>query len=140
MVGPRHTQGAGSSSAPTMMNMDDFVRALRDSAGGRQENPHEVLSKLLKTYTNLGGKSFEGTEGVIGIQTWLRTLERIFHDMQVDDNRKRQIASRQLRGAALDWWEVIVAGREENEITWNQFKELLEARFVPLTAKTSLLE
>ena len=135
MVGPRQTQGAGSSNAPTMMNMQDFVRALREGAGNRPENPHEELSKLLKTFTNLGGKTFDGTEGVMGIQNWLRILERIFADMQVEDQRKRQIASRQLRGAALDWWEVIIAGRPEGEVTWNQFKEMLEGRFVPASAK-----
>src|SRR5574338_355061 len=74
------------------------------------------------------------------IQAWLRTFDRIFNDMQLDDQRKRQVASRQLKGAALSWWEVIIAGRNENDINWNQFKEMLEARFVPASAKTTLLE
>ena len=140
MVGRPPNQGAGSSHAPPMVNLQDLVRAFRDGAGQRQENPYEELSKLLKTYTHLGGKSFEGTESIMEIQTWLRTLERIFNDMQLDDQRKRQVASRQLKGVALGWWEVIIAGRNENEITWNQFKEMLEARFVPASAKTTLLE
>ena len=140
MVGRGQNQTAGGSNAPQMMNVQDLVRALREGVGVRPENPHEELSKLLKTYTSLGGKSFEGTENVMEIQAWLRTLDRIFNDMQVDDLRKRLIASRQLRGAALDWWEVIIAGRIENEITWNQFKEMLEARFVPASAKATLLE
>lgn len=123
-----------------MLDMQEFVRVLRDGIGHRPENPHEELSKLLKAYTNLGGKSFEGTENVMEIQARLRTLDRIFNDMQLDDQRKRQVASRQLKGVALGWWEVIVAGRIENEITWNQFKEMLEAGFVPASAKTTLLE
>ena len=138
MVG-RGSHHSGSS-VPPMINMEEFVRVLRDGAAPRQENPHEELSKLLKTFSNLGGKEFEGTEGVMGVQTWLRTLERIFADMQIDNQRKRQIASRRLKGAALDWWEVIIAGRAENEITWDQFKDMLEARFIPATAKASLLE
>ena len=139
MVGRGSHHNAGSST-PQMLDMQDFMRALRDGVGQRLENPHEELSKLLKTYTNLGGKSFEGTENVMEIQTWLRTLDRIFNDMQLDDQRKRQVASRQLKGVALSWWEVVIAGRIENEITWNQFKEMLEARFVPASAKTLLLE
>ena len=51
-----------------MVNMQEFMRAIRDGAGNRQENPHEELSKLLKTFTNLGGKTFDGTEGVMGVQ------------------------------------------------------------------------
>ena len=138
MVGPRH-QNVGTSEPP-MMNVQEFMRAIRDGVGNRQENPHEELSKLLKTFTNLGGKTFDGTEGVMGVHNWLRILERIYADMQVEDQRKRQIASRQLRGAALDWWEVIIAGRPEGEVTWDQFKAMLEGRFVPASAKESLLE
>ena len=138
MVGPRH-QNVGPSEPP-MVNLQDLVRAFRDGAGQRPENPHEELSKLLKTYTHLGGKSFEGTESIMEIQAWLRTLDKIFNDMQLDDQRKRQVASRQLKGVALSWWEVIITGRNEDEITWNQFKEMLEARFVPASAKTTLLE
>ena len=93
------------------------MRVLRDGIGHRPENPYEELSKLVKTYTNLGGKSFEGTESVMEIQAWLRTLERIFTDMQLDDQRKRQVALRQLKGAALSWWEVIIAVSAENDIT-----------------------
>ena len=133
MVGRGSHHQAGSS-APQMLDVQDFVRALRDGIGHRPENPYEELSKLLKTYSNLGGKSFEGTESVMEIQVWLRTLDRIFLDMQLNDQRKRQVASRQLKGVALDWWEVVIAGRVENEITWNQFKEMLEARFVPASA------
>ena len=125
---------------PQVVDVQDFVRALRDGLGPRPENPHEELAKLLKTFTNLGGKSFEGTESVMEIQAWLRTMDRIFDDMQLDDQRKRQVASRQLKGAALSWWEAVIAGRNEQEITWNQFKEILEARYVPASAKTILLE
>ena len=139
MVGRGSHHNAGPS-APQMLDMQEFVRVLREGIGHRPKNPHEELSKLLKTYSNLGGKSFEGTESVMEIQAWLRTLDRIFNDMQLDDQRKRQVASRQLKGVALSWWEVIIAGRNENEITWNQFKEMLEARFVPASAKTILLE
>ena len=139
MVGRGSHHQAGSSVA-SMINIEEFVRALRDGVAPRQDNPHEELSKLLKTHANLGGKEFEGTEGVMGVQTWIRTQERIFTDMQVNDQRKRQIASRKLKGVALGWWEVIIAGRQENEITWDEFKTMLEARFVPASARASLLE
>ena len=53
--GSHHQEG---SSAPPMINMEEFVRALRDGVAPRHENPHEALSKFLKTCTNLGGKDF----------------------------------------------------------------------------------
>ena len=140
MVGPRHHTGAGPSREPPVISMEDFVRALRDGMAPRQDNPHEELSKLLKTCTNLGGKDFEGTEGAMGVQMWIRTMERVFTDMQINDQRKRQIASRKLKGVALDWWEVVIVGRPENNITWNDFKDMLEARFIPASAKATLLE
>ena len=111
MVGPRHHTGAGPSREPPVISMEDFVRALRDGMAPRQDNPHEELSKLLKTCTNFGGKDFEGTEGAIGVQMWIRTMERVFTDMQISDQRKKQIASRKLKGVALDWWEVVIVGR-----------------------------
>ena len=123
-----------------MMNVQDLVRALREGATPRQDNPHEEISKMLKTYSHMGGTTFDGTEDVTQVQNWIRTLERIFADMQLDDARKRQIASRQLKGNAMDWWEVIIAGRQEQEITWDQFKEMLELRFIPASAKETLLE
>ena len=91
------------------MNVHDLVRALREGATPRQDNPHEEISKMLKTYSHMGGTTFDGTEDVTQVQNWIRTLERIFADMQLDDARKRQIASRQLKGNAMDWWEVIIA-------------------------------
>ena len=51
---------------------------------------------------------------------------------------KRRLASRQLTGLAMNQWETIIANTPEEEITWEQFKERFEGKFVPKAQKDML--
>ena len=61
-----------------------------------QVQPPPNFATLRKNCTALGGKPFYGTEDILGVQTWLRSCERIFGDLQLGDARKRLLALRQL--------------------------------------------
>ena len=51
---------------------------------------------------------------------------------------KRKVASRQLVGREMGWWNAIVATTPENAVTWEQFKERFEEKFIPSTQKVEL--
>lgn len=96
------------------------------------------FAALCKNFTALGGKPFYGTEDILGVQMWLRTCERIFGDLRLEDAEKRLLASRQLQKSAMDWWDSETASTPEGEFSWAQFKEVFEAQFIPEAGRTQL--
>ena len=58
-----------------------------------QAQVNSDLPILYKNFTNLGGKTFKGTESVVEAQAWIRSCERIFRGLRLDDGQKRMIAS-----------------------------------------------
>ena len=87
---------------------------------------------------SLEGKPFYGNEGVVGIQAWLKTHERVFENMGVTDRQKVQIASSFLQDGASDWFDVVSAEIGEEELTWERFRERFELRFIPEAEKAIL--
>ena len=86
--------------------------------GVQVQTPKPVdFAKLCKDYTALGGKVFFGTESTIEVQRWIDACRRIFSDLGIEDATKRKLASRQLQGRALDWWNSITIDTTEEEIT-----------------------
>ena len=67
------------------------------------------FAKLCKDYTSLGGKLLHATELATEVQDWLDSCERIFKDLGIDDAMKRKLASRNLQGRAINWWNAIKA-------------------------------
>ena len=96
------------------------------------------FAKLSKDYTNLGGKPFHGTESATDVQNWLDSCERIFEDLGIEDAMKRRLASRQLQGRAMNWWDAIKAATPEDQITWDQFKARFSDKFIPAAQKSEL--
>ena len=117
------------------------VRAGGAGGVGGDVQPRKAdFAKLSKDFLNLGGKTFNGTESIMEVQGWLSTCERIFRDLELEDGMKRRLASRQLTGLAMNLWEAITANTPEEEITWEQFKESFEGKFVPKAQKVMLFK
>ena len=79
--------------------------------------PRADFAKLNKDYTTLGGKPFHGTESATDVQDWLDSCERIFEDLGIEDAMKRKLASRQLQGRAMNWWNAIKAATPKDQVT-----------------------
>jgi len=47
-----------------------------------------------------------------------------------DDALKRRIVTWHLRGEALEWWTLILGENIEETLSWNNFKERFEFRFL----------
>ncbi|XP_066311177.1 uncharacterized protein [Miscanthus floridulus] len=63
----------------------------------------------------------------------LRAIERQLEIAQCDDKEKDLYASRQLQGAALDWWDSFHFGRTEaNPITWAEFCSAFRSHHMPV--------
>ena len=94
-----------------------------DNGGGPiVQAPRADFANLNKDYTSFGGKPFHGTESATDVQDWLDSCERIFEDLGIEDAMKTKLASRQLQGRAMNWWNVIKAATPEDQVTWDQFK------------------
>lgn len=60
--------------------------------------------------------------------------------MDLDGNMRRRIASRNLEGKALGWWEIVVEETDEEEISWDDFKRKFEIQFISESEKDRQLE
>lgn len=96
------------------------------------------FTKLCKDYTELGGTKFTGSESLIEAQQWLRDLERIFSCLEITNVQQRQLATWQMKGAALNWWLSVTAHTNEADITWEQFREATLVKWLPEVGKSQL--
>ena len=96
--------------------------------------------KLCKDFRNLGGKPYLGTESFVETRTWIQVCDRIFRDLGLEGNVRRLIASRNLEGEALCWWDIVVEETNEEEISWDDFKRRFEAQFISESEKGEQLE
>lgn len=107
-------------------------------AGGAVRQPREDFAKLMRDFTNMGGKNFSGAESVIEVQEWLETCNEIFGDLELEDALKKRLASRQLLGRAKSWWNTVITVTPEDEITWEQFRAKFKEKFILTSQKIAL--
>jgi len=108
-------------------------------AAGTPPLPNQPnFAKMCGDYTRLGGKSFKGSEGVMEVQAWINSCDRIFTCMNLSNLHRVQVASSMLEERARDWYDLLASEIDENNFTWEQFKERFESKFIPETAKLSL--
>ena len=96
------------------------------------------FAMVCKNYTTLGGKIFRGIESLVGVQAWIRSCEKIFKGLRLDDEHKRLLASWNLEGAAAIWWDAQTANTPEENFTWPMFKEAFEGQYLPATGRTRM--
>ena len=69
--------------------------------------------------------SFTGRETVMEAKAWLKTCEKIFRGLELEDHRKR---SWLLKDEAQNWWETVIIGNNEADMSWANFKELFNEK------------
>jgi hypothetical protein len=63
---------------------------------------------------------------------WLKSVEKKSQVVQCNNREKVLLASHQLSGPTVDWWDSYVEAHEEPEsINWPEFKAALRAHHVP---------
>jgi hypothetical protein len=66
------------------------------------------------------------------VDDWLKFVEKKLQVVQCNNYEKVLLASHQLSGPAIDWWDAYVEAHEEPEsINWPEFRAAFHAHHVP---------
>ena len=78
--------------------------------------------------------SFEGSTNFLDAEEWLATLEIIFDFMELNDEEKIVCAACVLEKEARYWWEIVKTRRNVQEMTWIDFLDEFNKKFLNPTA------
>ncbi|KAJ9557045.1 hypothetical protein OSB04_011659 [Centaurea solstitialis] len=95
---------------------------------------HRERECTYKSFRSCNPKEFHGTEGAVGLLTWLEGMESVLHISKCTEGNKVEYAACLLQGRALTWWntQVQTRGREAtSQISWEDFKKMLKDEFCP---------
>lgn len=88
-------------------------------------------------------KEFVGNEGAVAAQEWLREIKRHLEVLDCTPYEEVRLAAYRLTGKARSWWDAYVrtVGKEHIEgMTWEDFCDIFEQKYVPEYAKLQLME
>ncbi|XP_024984013.1 uncharacterized protein LOC112519928 [Cynara cardunculus var. scolymus] len=87
-----------------------------------------------KPFRSCNLKEFHGTEGAVGLLTWLESMKSVLHISECTEGKKVEFAACLLQGRASTWWntQVQTRGREAaNGLTWEDFKRMMKEEYCP---------
>ncbi|CAA2959115.1 Hypothetical predicted protein, partial [Olea europaea subsp. europaea] len=87
---------------------------------------------MIEQFRKMNPPSFEGSTDPLAVEDWLRELERIFKFIRCDDAERVTFSVFMLKKGASHWWDMTTRSStpaEEQAITWERFKELVEEKF-----------
>ncbi|KAI3746537.1 hypothetical protein L6452_08971 [Arctium lappa] len=85
-----------------------------------------------KTFRTCNPKEFHGTEGAVGLLSWIEGMESVLHISKCPETKKVEFATCLLQGRALTWWNTQVQTRGRvaaNGLTWDEFKEMIKGEY-----------
>jgi hypothetical protein len=69
---------------------------------------------------------------LMDVDDWLQSIEKKLQVVQCNNHEKVLLASHQLSGPIVDWWDAYVEAHEEPEsINWPEFRAAFRAQHVP---------
>ncbi|MQL72120.1 hypothetical protein Taro_004445 [Colocasia esculenta] len=93
------------------------------------EEPVMQVEKFLR----LQPPTYSGGPNLDTAEHWVHEIERVFATMRCLASDKVVLAAYQLRGFALEWWQLKMqttfAGRTEEAITWSEFLDVFNDTF-----------
>ncbi|GKE49755.1 hypothetical protein Tco_1481013, partial [Tanacetum coccineum] len=92
--------------------LPNLLTQLVQALGGNRANQREVTQSCsIKTLRASGAKEFFGTEGAVGLLTWLESIKSVLHITKCPAESQGKFASSMLQGRALTWWNTLVQTR-----------------------------
>nr|GEX56799.1 putative reverse transcriptase domain-containing protein [Tanacetum cinerariifolium] len=88
----------------------------------------KILILVFNTFMNGKPRSFNRTEGVVGLRCWIKKVEQVFEICKCAEDGKVMFAASTFDGRALTWWNgnIHTLGLvNANNIPWNKFKTML---------------
>ncbi|GKD01301.1 hypothetical protein Tco_1171575 [Tanacetum coccineum] len=89
-----------------------------------------------KTFTNGKPRSFNGTEGVVGLKRWFEKMEQVFEICKCAEDDKVKFVVCTFEGRALTWWNgnVQTLGLANAiQIPWSNVKVMMTTEYCPAT-------
>ncbi|KAJ9566214.1 hypothetical protein OSB04_002180 [Centaurea solstitialis] len=117
----------------SLPNIVSQVAAGLNANQNRNQEPRD-RECTYKSFRSCNPKEFHGTEGAVGLLTWLEGMESVLHISKCTEGNKVEYAACLLQGRALTWWntQVQTRGREATgQISWEDFKKMLKDEFCP---------
>ncbi|XP_024964209.1 uncharacterized protein LOC112504503 [Cynara cardunculus var. scolymus] len=115
-------------------NIVSQVAARLNANQTSNSEPRPPRECTYKTFRACNPKEFNRTKGVVGLLSWLESVESVLHISKCTEGNKVEHAACLLQGRALTWWNTLVQarGREAaNRIPWEDFKKLLKDEYCP---------
>ncbi|KAL6180045.1 hypothetical protein ACLB2K_046714 [Fragaria x ananassa] len=115
-------------------NEGDEVRGLVDSIGNmlrgvldRVQHPRLVKKKDV---FDAGAVEFKGAKGPLDAYTWVDKMEKAFESTDLPEKKKVKMTVTFLDDSAHHWWTLTSRNNGgAQDMTWEQFKTLLESVF-----------
>lgn len=107
-----------------------------------QPEPNRWLT-LSSRIVRLCPREFLGNEGVVAAERWLQEIKRHLEVMGCTPTEQIKLAVYRLAGKARSWWEACIRHYGKTRIdalTWDEFCQLFERKFVPVHERTKLRE
>jgi len=139
--GRRSNAGQASGSHPdgVYMSADQLLELFRSTQPPAPTPPRAIsFVNLCSDFSHLGGKPFKGSESILEVQAWVRTCKRLFFRIDIPDHHRVLVVSNMLQDHALDCYELLIAEVEESSLSWTQFQERFELKFIPESKKAFL--
>ncbi|KAJ1270493.1 hypothetical protein BS78_06G055900 [Paspalum vaginatum] len=83
--------------------------------------PLEKMGEFLR----LKPPTFSGSQDPMEAEDWMRTIEMKLELLHCNEETNIALATHQLSGTALAWWEIVKAAHKEG-ITWKEFAEVFQ--------------
>ncbi|KAJ9544597.1 hypothetical protein OSB04_024304 [Centaurea solstitialis] len=108
--------------------------AARFNVNQNHNQEHRERECTYKSFRSCNPEEFHGTEGVVGLLTWIEGMESVLHISKCTEGNKVEYAACLLQGRALTWWntQIQTRGRDATgQISWEDFKKMLKEEFCP---------
>jgi hypothetical protein len=97
-----------------------------------QQAPQLQQRDKLGDFQRTKPSSFSHCVELMDADDWLKTVEKKLQIVQCNNREKVMLASHQLIGPTVDWWDAYVeAHKEPDSINWNEFKAVFHSHHVP---------
>ena len=96
-------------------------------------NNENIDGVIFERFQKCRPSKFNGEDGADGAEKWMAGMENIFRAMNYTEEKKVTLASYQLEGRAMDWWDFLRQKWERNGTprTWANFWVEFEDKFLP---------
>ena len=114
--------------------MDNQTRLLEALANAitRQRPRTQGMNEKLTEFLRTKPPTFGGSANPLDADDWLRVTQRKLEPFNCEDRDKVLLATHQLTGTALAWWEnYCAAAKDASTITWKEFVEEFRRYHIP---------